>query len=109
MSFRVPTEMKTFEKNKHLHTADSCLEGYSLTTSAVQLPLLVGMKPFPHINYFVRFRSVFVPTPSAGHSGAVCCVSANFLRKWAVSGSDDGTLRLWLLGGIETSKVRKER
>eukprot|EP00435_Cladocopium_sp_Y103_P047252 s378_g13.t2 len=30
-----------------------------------------------------------------GHSGAVCCVSADFQRKWAVSGSDDGTLRLW--------------
>ncbi|CAK9011492.1 Casein kinase I [Durusdinium trenchii] len=30
-----------------------------------------------------------------GHTGAVCCVSACFVRKWAVSGSDDGTLRVW--------------
>ena len=38
------------------------------------------------------------PFSLSGHSGAVCCVSADFQRKWAVSGSDDGTLRLWCLG-----------
>lgn len=92
MSFHVPTEMKIiFEMKKHLHTA----EGMTTSTGAVAIVGRGETLPSHQL-----FCSVFFPTPSAGHSGAVCCVSANFLRKWAVSGSDDGTLRLWLLGGI---------